>query len=71
MRYLLIFLLLLALWLLLDEFLLKDRRSEGLNSLREKLQDLGSRVHWSIGVIAVLMIIIFILRFLFRALASH
>ena len=71
MRYLLIFLLLLALWLLFDEFLLKDRRSEGLNSLREKLKDLGSRLHWSIGVIAVLMVIIFIVRFLFRTLASH
>ncbi len=71
MRYLLTFLLLLALWLLLDEFLLKDRRSEGLNSLTEKLKDLGSRVHWSIGVIAVLMVIIFVLRFLFRVLSSY
>lgn len=71
MRYLLIFLLLLALWMLLDEFLLKDRRSEGLNSLTEKLKDLGSRLHWSIGVLAVLMVIIFILRFLYRVLASH
>ncbi len=71
MRYLLTFLILLALWLLLDEFLLKDRRSEGLNSLTEKLKDLGSRVHWSIGVIAVLMVIIFVLRFLFRVLSSY
>ena len=60
-----------ALWLLLDEFLLKDRRSEGLNSLTEKLKDLGSRLHWSIGIIAVLMVIIFVLRFLFRALGSY
>jgi hypothetical protein len=71
MRYLLIFLLLMALWLLLDEFLLKDRRSEGLNSLMEKLKDLGSRLHWSIGILAVLMVIIFVLRFLFRALGSY
>ncbi len=71
MRYLLIFLLLMALWLLLDEFLLKDRRSEGLNSLTEKLKDLGSRLHWSIGILAVLMVVIFVLRFLFRVLASH
>jgi len=60
-----------ALWLLLDEFLLKDRRSEGLNSLMEKLKDLGSRLHWSIGILAVLMVIIFVLRFLFRALGSY
>lgn len=60
-----------ALWLLLDEFLLKDRRSEGLNSLTEKLKDLGSRLHWSIGILAVLMVIIFVLRFLFRALGSY
>jgi hypothetical protein len=71
MRYLLIFLLLMALWLLLDEFLLKDRRSEGLNSLTEKLKDLGSRLHWSIGILAVLVVIIFVLRFLFRVLGSY
>jgi hypothetical protein len=71
MRYLLIFLLLVALWLLLDEFLLKDRRSEGLNSLTEKLKDLGSRLHWSIGILAVLIVIIFVLRFLFRVLGSY
>ncbi len=71
MRYLIIFLLLMALWLLLDEFLLKDRRSEGLNSLTAKLKDLGSRLHWSIGIIAVLMVIIFVLRFLFRAIGSY
>jgi hypothetical protein len=71
MRYFIIFLLLMALWLLLDEFLLKDRRSEGLNSLTEKLKDLGSRLHWSIGIIAVLMVIIFVIRFLFRAIGSY
>jgi hypothetical protein len=71
MRYLLIFLLLMALWLLLDAFLLKDRRSEGLNSLTEKLKDLGSRLHWSIGILAVLIVIIFVLRFLFRVLGSY
>lgn len=71
MRYLIIFLLLMALWLLLDEFLLKDRRSEGLNSLTAKLKDLGSRLHWSIGILAVLMVIIFVLRFLFRAIGSY
>jgi hypothetical protein len=71
MRYLLVFLLLVALWFLFDEFLLKDRRSEGLNSLREKLKDLGSRLHWSIGILAVLMVIIFVLRLLFQALGSY
>jgi hypothetical protein len=71
MRYLLILLLLLALWFLLDEFLLKDRRSEGLGSLTEKLKDLGSRLHWSFGVLAVLIIIIFVFRFLWRILLSH
>jgi hypothetical protein len=71
MRYLIIFLLLMALWLLLDEFLLKDRRSEGLNSLTEKLKDLGSHLHWSFGILAVLIVIIFVLRFLFRAIGSY
>jgi hypothetical protein len=71
MRYLFIFLLLMALWLLVDEFLVKDRKSEGLNSLTEKLKDLGSRLHWSIGIIAVLLVIIFVLRFLFRAIGSY
>jgi hypothetical protein len=71
MRYLFIFLLLMALWLLVDEFLVKDRKSEGLNSLTEKLKDLGSRLHWSIGILAVLMVIIFVIRFLFRAIGSY
>jgi len=71
MRYLLVFLLVVALWFLFDEFLLKDRRSEGLNSLREKLKDLGSHLHWSIGILAVLIVIIFVLRFLFRAIGSY
>ena len=70
MRYFLIFLILLALWLLLDEFLLQDRGSEGLNSITEKLKDLGSRVHWSVGVLAVLIVVILVLRFLLRVLAS-
>lgn len=60
-----------ALWLLVDEFLVKDRKSEGLNSLKEKLRDLGSRLHWSIGILAVLMVIIFVIRFLFRAIGSY
>jgi hypothetical protein len=60
-----------ALWFLFDEFLLKDRRSEGLNSLREKLKDLGSRLHWSIGILAALMVIILVLRLLFQALGSY
>jgi hypothetical protein len=71
MRYLLIFLLLLALWFLLEEFLLKDRRSEGLNSLTAKLKDLGTRVHWSIGVLAVSIVIIFVVRFLVRVIVSY
>jgi hypothetical protein len=71
MRYLLVLLLFLALWFLLDEFLLKDRRSEGLNSLTAKLKDLGSRIHWSIGILAVVIVIIFVLRFLIRVLASY
>ena len=71
MRYFLIFLLLVALWLILDEFILQDRGSEGLNSIVDKLKDLGSRVHWSIGFLAVLIIVVLVLRFLFRVLASH
>ncbi len=71
MRYLLILLLLVALWFLLDEFLLKDRRSEGLSSLTEKLKDLGSRLHWSVGILAVFIVIIFVLRFLLRAVVSY
>ncbi|MGB6067069.1 MAG: hypothetical protein WBG50_19860 [Desulfomonilaceae bacterium] len=68
MRYLLTFLLLLAAWLLLDNFLLKDRKSEGLNTITEKLKDFGNRLHWSVGVLAVLLILIFVLRFLLRVL---
>ena len=69
MLYLIAFLLLLAVWLLLDEFLLRDRKSEGLHSFTEKVKDVGTRAHWAVGVLAVLIILIVVLRFLFRALA--
>ena len=57
-----------ALWVLLDEFLLKDRRSEGLNTITEKIKDFGRRLHWSVGVLAVLLIVIYVFRFLLRVL---
>ncbi len=53
---------------MLDAFLLKDRRAEGLNTLTEKIKDFGRRLHWSVGVLAVLLILIYVLRFLLRLL---
>ena len=64
MRYVTLLVFLLAAWLLINEFVLKDRRREGLETYGEKLKDLGGRFHLVIGILAVLVLIVLLVRLL-------
>gem|GEM_PF-6301762 len=45
----------------------KDRTSEGFTSVWQKLRDLGSRFHLAVGIVAMLVLIYFVVRFLLIA----
>ncbi len=66
MKYLIFLLLILSVWALAAEFLLKDRQSEGLGTFTEKLKDLGLRVHRAVGVLAAVAVIVYVVRFLWK-----
>jgi hypothetical protein len=66
MKYVILIVFFLAAWLLIDEFVLRDRGSEGLDSYLDKLKDLGRRFHLVFGILAVLIIIFMIVRFIVR-----
>lgn len=53
-------------WLLINEFVFKDKGGDKPNSLLVRLKDFGARFHVAIGVLALLIIIYFVARFLFR-----
>ena len=53
-------------WLLINELVFKDKGGDKPNSLRVSLKDFGARFHVAIGVLALLIIIYFVARFLFR-----
>lgn len=71
MKYLILLLSILLAWALAAEFLMKDRRSEGLGTFTDKLKDLGLRLHWAVGVVAAIAIIIYVVRFLWRIVAGE
>jgi hypothetical protein len=66
MKYLIPLFFILAIWALAAEFLLKDRRSEGLGTFTEKLKDFGWRLHWAVGVLAAIALIVYVIRFVYR-----
>ncbi|MBI5251369.1 MAG: hypothetical protein HY912_17915 [Desulfomonile tiedjei] len=66
MKYLVILLFILAGWALAAEFLMKDRQSEGLETFTDRLKDLGTRLHRAIGVLAALVLIVLVIRFIFK-----
>ena len=63
MRYIFVLAYLLLAWLLIDEFVFKDRSSEGLETYSDKWKDLGKRLHWVFGLLAALMMAILAVRF--------
>jgi DMSO/TMAO reductase YedYZ heme-binding membrane subunit len=71
MKYLTLIVLLLVISYAIGEFVFKDRSAEGLTSAADKWKDLGRRIHQSVGIIAVLMIIILVARFIYHTIDSH
>lgn len=62
MRYLILIVFVLAAWLLIEEFVFSDRRSEGLETYGDKWKDLGRRLHLVFGILAVLVLVIMVVR---------
>jgi hypothetical protein len=71
MRYLILLTLILAAWMLIHEFIFKDRGDEGLETYGEKVRDLGHRLHVVFGVLAVLIFVIYVVRIIVRAYWTH
>lgn len=71
MKHLILLLSILLAWALAAEFLLKDRRSEGLGTFTDKLKDLGLRLHRAVGVVAAIAVIVYVVRFLWRIFAGQ
>lgn len=70
MKYFTILVFVILVWAVLAEFVFKNRSSEGLTSVWEKLKDLGSRFHLAVGILALFIIIYFLARFFLRAIES-
>jgi hypothetical protein len=67
MRYLTIAVLFLTAWWLIGEFVLTDRKAEGLPTFQAKLADLGGRLHNAVGLLAVALLILLLVRFALQA----
>ncbi len=68
MKYLTLLALALALWFLIDEFVLQDRKSEGLDGYGDKWRDLGRRLHVVFGILAILILLFMVGRLVYRSL---
>jgi len=71
MKYLLVLIIVLALWSLVDQFIRKDRSSEGRGSFFDELKDLGRNLHVMMGILAVIIIILFAARLIYQGLWSQ
>jgi uncharacterized membrane protein len=70
MKYLLVLIIVLAVWSLLDQFIRKDRSSEEGGSFFNDLKDLGRNLHVMMGILAVIIIIMFVARLIYQSLQS-
>ncbi len=66
-RYLLPLLLIAVAWYVFQEFVVKDR-PEGFEGLKERLLENARQFHWAAGVVATLIVIIIIIRFLLQVI---
>ncbi len=64
-RYLLPILLIAVVWYVIKEFVVKEPRN-GDQSLKERLWESAQHFHWSVGVVAALIVIAMIVRFLLQ-----
>ncbi len=70
MKYLMLLAFTLVAWVLIQEFVLQDRGSEGLDTVGDKLKDLGKRFHIVFGILAVLLIASIAVRAILRAVGG-
>lgn len=66
-KYVLPILLIAVFWYVIQEFLIRNRPDE-IRSLKARLWETAQRLHWAVGVIAVLIIVTILVRFLIQAL---
>ncbi|MEI8182062.1 MAG: hypothetical protein WCG29_05085 [Desulfomonile sp.] len=67
MKYLVVIAIALAAWSLLEEFVFKDKRAGSFKSLTHRFLDIGRRLHRMIGVLALIIIMIFLIRMILYA----
>jgi hypothetical protein len=70
MKYLILFIVLVLAWKLVEELVFAKGSSREDLSFGERLRELGSRTHETVGMVAILIIVIFLARLIFRALFS-
>jgi hypothetical protein len=71
MKYIVLLATIVIVWLLVQEVITAAGTSGKGVSLRDKWRNLGSRVHIAVGLLAALIILVYALGILFRALASR
>jgi len=62
MRYLTLFIVVLALWVLVERLVLRDRQNGDPGTIRRRLQDFGQYVHWVFGVVAAVLLGLLVVR---------
>lgn len=70
MKYVALVVVFLVAWLLVDRVLSRDSSSAGRISLRQRWRELRSRIHVAVGIVAVLILIVFLLRLAFQAFSA-
>jgi hypothetical protein len=66
-RYILPLLLIAIAWYAFQQFVVKDR-PEGFEGLKAQLWEKAQHFHWAVGVVAALIIIVIIVRFLLQVI---
>jgi hypothetical protein len=61
-KYLVLLFLVLAAWFVIEEFVLRDRGSQGLHTYREKWKDLARSIHMVFGILAGLIVALMVVR---------
>ena len=68
MKYLIVLIIVLALWSLVDQFTRKERTSQGVGSFFHDLKDLGRNLHVMMGILAVIIVILVVALLIYQTL---
>jgi hypothetical protein len=71
MKYVALLVVFLVAWLLVDRVLSHDNYRGGMLSLRERWRGLRTRIHVAVGIVAALILIVFLLQLAFQALSRE